>query len=60
MTTITTGYVTCNYTDGDTLGEVEHGEIRVTPEEAADDARFGALCPPPCDERSGPKRRRRP
>jgi 2,4-dienoyl-CoA reductase-like NADH-dependent reductase (Old Yellow Enzyme family) len=35
---IETGYVACNYSEGDTLGEVERGEIRKTFGEAQSDA----------------------
>jgi len=34
---LTTGYVACNYTDGDTLGGVDHAEVRETAELAMAD-----------------------
>jgi hypothetical protein len=43
MTTQATGYVACNPSDGDTLAEVEHGEIRATSEQAQADARAAGL-----------------
>jgi hypothetical protein len=35
-----TGWVACDYTDGDTLDEVAHGEIRDTYEQAKSDAGY--------------------
>lgn len=33
-TKTTTGYVACDYTDGDSLADVRHGDIRATETEA--------------------------
>lgn len=41
--TTTTGYVACDYTQGDTLDAVAHGEIREASEQAQDDARAAGL-----------------
>jgi len=40
-TTLTTGWVACDYTKGDTLSDVRHGEIRTTYEDADRDADAG-------------------
>ena len=41
MTETTAGYVACDYTDGDTLADVRHGEIRETDTEARKDMQAG-------------------
>ena len=38
---IKTGYVACDYTQGEELGSVRHGHIRATDAEAAQDAAMG-------------------
>ena len=38
---INTGWVACNYTEGDTLTDVEHGPIRQSTDEAMADERAG-------------------
>lgn len=40
-TTTTTGYVACDYTDGDRLDQVRHGEIRQSESDARTDAAAG-------------------
>jgi hypothetical protein len=37
MTTTQTGYVACSASDGDTLDDVQHGDIRATSEQASSD-----------------------